>query len=104
MVHAERYQDKVFGRVEKEDHLEHEDIDIKYSMRVKYIMELCGVTQKEIKLYNPDLRSKVLNSQTYLPEGYLLKLPKGKRKPLLAFYEEVEETNRILDEMLGEEE
>ncbi|MBI3017689.1 MAG: lytic transglycosylase domain-containing protein [Deltaproteobacteria bacterium] len=104
VVHAERYQDKVFGYVEKENHLEHEDIDIKYSMRVKYIMELCGLTQKEIKLYNPDLRSKVLNSQTYLPEGYLLKLPKGKRKPLLAFYEEVAETNRILDEMLGEEE
>ncbi len=104
VVHAERYQDKVFGYVEKEEPLEHEDIEIKYSMRVKYIMELCGLTQKEVKLYNPDLRSKVLNSQAYLPEGYFLKLPKGKKKHLLAFYQEVEETNRILDETLGKEE
>ena len=103
VTYAERYQDKIFGYVPKDEQLEHEDIEIKYSMRVKYIMELCGLTKAQIKTYNPDLRQKALDSRSYLPEGYYLKLPRGKRKPLLDFYREVEETNKILDQMLGQE-
>ena len=101
MLRVEKYQDKIFGYVNKDKHLIHDDIEIKYPMRVKFVMALCNVTQKEIKLYNPDLRNKSLSSRAYLPEGYYLKLPKDKKKALLAFYEEVDETNRLLDQLLG---
>jgi membrane-bound lytic murein transglycosylase D len=103
VLHVEKYQDKIFGYLKPDPHLEHDDIEIQYSMRVKYITELCKVTLDEIKIYNPDLQQKALDSHSYLPEGYYLKLPKGKKSGLLKFYKEVEETNRLLDQMLGKE-
>lgn len=103
MLYTEHYQDLIFGHIERDDHLVHADIEIKYSMRIKFIMDLCGLSKEEIKLYNPDLRKKALNSHSYLPDGYYLKLPKGKEKHLFDFYKEVEETNKILDQLLGKE-
>lgn len=103
VLHVEKYQDKIFGALKLDPHLEYDDIEIQYSMRVKYVTELCHVTLDEIKRYNHDLQEKVLGSHSYLPEGYYLKLPKGEKVGLLQFYKEVEETNRLLDQMLGKE-
>lgn len=103
ILHVEQYQDEIFGYLEKDKHLDHEDIEIMYSMRVKFIKEICTVSQEDIKLYNPDLRKKALSSYAYLPEGYYLKLPNGKKQCLLNFYQEVENTNRILDKILGKD-
>ena len=103
MLYVEKYQNKLFGDIDKETPLEHDDIEIKYAMRVKFIMELLRISKKEIILYNPDLRKKTLDSLTYLPEGYYLKIPKEKKGPLLDFYQEVEETNKILDQLIGKD-
>lgn len=103
ILHVEKYQDRIFGSLKLDPHLEYDDVEIQYSMRVKYVTEFCNVTLDEIKRYNPDLQEKVLGSHSYLPEGYYLNLPKGKKVGLLQFYKEVEETNRLLDQMLGKE-
>ncbi|OGQ16634.1 MAG: hypothetical protein A3B70_07800 [Deltaproteobacteria bacterium RIFCSPHIGHO2_02_FULL_40_11] len=101
ILHTEKYQDKIFGTLKKDQRLVHDDIEIIYPMRVSFVQKLCDLSMDQIKLYNPDLRQKALRSQSYLPEGYFLSLPKGQLKCIENFHEEVEETNKILDSLLG---
>lgn len=74
-LHAERYQEEIFGSVQKHSPLRSEEFRLTKSVRAKTVIELSGLTSEQFKLYNPDLSPNVVHSNGILPKGYDLHLP-----------------------------
>lgn len=81
-LYGEKYQDKIFGVMPKYPALDAETSEIKYSMRAKTLINLVGMTLEELKLYNPDLKTQAIARSTFLPAGYHIRLPVGRKGPL----------------------
>jgi membrane-bound lytic murein transglycosylase D len=84
-LHGERYQEEVFGEVPKYPALAAETIDLKFRMRAQTLADIVGVTIEELKLFNPDLKSQAVSARTFIPAGYHIRLPKGRKARLEIF-------------------
>jgi len=80
-LYGEKYQDKIFGVMPKYPPLQSEEIGLKHSIRAKKLVQLVGMTIEELKLYNPDLKSQAIAGSTFLPVGYHVRLPVGRKAP-----------------------
>lgn len=83
-LHAERYQNEIFGDLPKYPPHETEDIRLARSFRAKELINIVGISFEELKLYNKDLRARSMHSLV-LPKGYRLSLPPGRRARLELF-------------------
>lgn len=81
-LHAERYQEEIFGDIPKYPPHETEDIRLTQSFKAQKLVSILGITYEELKLYNKDLRTKAFSGNTSLPKGYRLFLPPGRRARL----------------------
>ena len=95
-LYGEKYKDQIFGAMPKYPPLASEMIDLKYSMRAKTLTDLVGITVEELKLYNPDLRAQAIARATFLPVGYHIRLPVGRKARLELFYQQAEEAKAIV--------
>jgi membrane-bound lytic murein transglycosylase D len=87
-LHAEVYQDYVFGETKKKAPLLSETIKLKSNLSTKLIASITDLTFEQIRLYNPDLRSQALSNKGVLPRGYSLHLPIGKKEALESYFVE----------------
>ncbi len=95
-LYGEKYQDKVFGPMPKNPALEAETTDLRYSMRAKTLVNITGMTIEELKLYNPDLRAQAVAGATFLPVGYHIRLPLGRKARLELFNQEAVEAHNLV--------
>lgn len=86
-LYAEKYQHEIFGELAKHLPLPAEEIELRNSIRIKTISKLLKLTMEEIKLYNPDLRSRKLSKNSRLFKGYKMRVPEGKAKILKAYFQ-----------------
>ena len=92
-LYGEKYQDKIFGVMPKYPPLEGESTDLRYSMRAKTLVNIVGMTVEELKLYNPDLKAQAIAGSTFLPVGYHIRLPVGRKNRLELFNQEADEAH-----------
>ncbi len=84
-LYGEKYQEEIFGDIPKYPPLASEGTEIKYYMKAKTICGITGVTLEELKLFNPDFRRKIIGINTFIPAGYRLRLPNGRKAALDLF-------------------
>jgi membrane-bound lytic murein transglycosylase D len=84
-LHAERYQEEIFGDIPKYPPHENEEIRLDKPYKTNKLVSILGITYEELKLYNIDLRAKSVSKGLVLPKGYRLFLPPG-RKARLELY------------------
>lgn len=93
-LHAERYQEEIFGEVPKYPPHISEDIRLAKSLQAKTLASIAGITMEELTLYNPDLKSRSVRPTTWLPKGYRVFLPVGRRARLELYHAELAENSR----------
>ncbi len=93
-LHSEKYQEEIFGLIPKHEPLSAEDSVLKYNIRVGTLADLLGLTLEEIKLYNPDLKSRNVTMRTTLPQRYRIRLPTGRKTRLELYYQRADENRR----------
>ncbi|MDZ4677244.1 MAG: lytic transglycosylase domain-containing protein [Oligoflexia bacterium] len=98
-LHGEKYQDEIFGTMDKHLPLEADTIDLKYSMRARTLTDIVGITMEELKLYNPDLKNKTIAANTYLPVGYHIRLPVGRKARMELFHQQAEDAHSIVNDL-----
>ena len=76
-LYADKYQQEIFGTLDKHSPIEADTLRLKRSIRVMELAKIAGVTVEEIKLHNPDLRKRVVKRNPFLPAGYTIRLPVG---------------------------
>lgn len=76
-VHAERYQEELFGNLPKSLPLKHEDYKIRKPIQIHKLAQFSGITLEEVRLYNPDLRQSAIRKNFTVPRGYTIHLPEG---------------------------
>lgn len=81
-LHAEKYQQEVFGEVPRHAPLAYEQLSLPVQLRAKTIANLAGLTLEELRLYNPDLGRRSIQQNLFVPKGYNLHLPPGRRDKL----------------------
>ena len=84
-LHAEKYQEELFGQVPKHAPLAYEEIRLPIRLKAHTIASLAGVTLEELRLYNPDLGRRSIRENLFVPKGYNLHLPPGKRDRISSF-------------------
>jgi membrane-bound lytic murein transglycosylase D len=98
-LHADKYQEEVFGQMPKHPPLQSETALVKYSMRVRTLVDIVGITIEELKLFNPDFKRKAIAGSTYIPSGYRVLLPMGRKSLLDAFNEEADEARALVNKV-----
>lgn len=73
-LHAEKYNDLIFGDIEREAEMSPMVVKVARSVRVKEIVRASGLSNDEFLLMNPDLRM-ALKRNTTLPFGFRLHVP-----------------------------
>ncbi|MCB0362190.1 MAG: lytic transglycosylase domain-containing protein [Bdellovibrionales bacterium] len=73
-LHAEKYHDKIFPDLEKDELLETKKIKLKRSLRLKRIAVLTGIDLDTLVKLNLDLKNSAKRNPL-LPRGYVLHLP-----------------------------
>ena len=90
-LYGEKYKDQIFGAMPKYPPLASETIDLKYSMRARTLTDMVGMTVEQLKLYNPDLKTQAIARATFLPVGYHIHLPVGRKSRLELFFQQADE-------------
>ncbi len=88
-LHAERYQQEIFGDIERKDLLLAEVIRLKAPLKAKTVARITGLTLEELKLYNQDLKERYLRKNLTLPRGYSLHLPAGRQTRISLYFDEI---------------
>jgi membrane-bound lytic murein transglycosylase D len=96
-LHADKYQEEIFGQMPKHPPLQSETATVKYSMRVRTLVDIVGITIEELKLFNPDFKKKAIAAGTFIPSGYRVLLPLGRKSLLDAFNQEADEARALVD-------
>jgi membrane-bound lytic murein transglycosylase D len=86
-LYAERYQDEIFGHMPKLPPLAEDRVTLIRPMHLRDLSEIAGVTMEEIKLHNPDIKSKGLKENAVLPKGYKIHLPLGSGPGLELYFQ-----------------
>lgn len=77
-LHAERYNDIIFGDIPRETALEVHVVRLPRAVRVSELIRVSGLSRDEFLLVNPDLRAAT-KSNAYLPAGFRLHVPSRAR-------------------------
>jgi membrane-bound lytic murein transglycosylase D len=93
-LYAEKYQDDIFGALAKYPPLPGETFLLRHKMRAKTLVDIVGITMEELKLFNPDLRKQIIAGFTFLPSGYHVRLPVGRRARLDLYYQDSSEVSQ----------
>ncbi len=78
-LYGERYQDEVFGDVPKLLPHRSDMLKLSTNYRAKTFIDIAGITMEELRLFNPDLKAKLITPNTTLPRGYRVFLPQGRK-------------------------
>jgi membrane-bound lytic murein transglycosylase D len=91
-LYGEKYQDDVFGALAKYPPLPGETYSLHRKMRAKTLVDIIGITMEELKLFNPDLRKQTIAGFTFLPVGYHVRVPIGRKARLEIYFQESAKT------------
>ncbi|MFC2074719.1 transglycosylase SLT domain-containing protein [Bdellovibrionota bacterium] len=72
------------GKVKIADPVEFDTVKIQYSMSVSALERYCRIDRKVLKPLNPALSRRVWSGQRYIPQGYELRIPKGRKRQFIA--------------------
>lgn len=91
-LHAERYHNEIFEghELSKEKLLVREILSLDRKLRVKEAAQLAGIDLETFKMFNLDLRGAI-KKNAYLPKGFELHLPIGKKQ---LFFKRLAELNK----------
>ncbi|MCB0393824.1 MAG: lytic transglycosylase domain-containing protein, partial [Bdellovibrionales bacterium] len=87
-LHSERYQEELFGDIPRKEPLQFEDVRLTRNVRVHTVAEVLGLTLEEVKLYNQDLKARSIQTNVYLPVGYNLHVPLGRKAKMEMYLED----------------
>lgn len=77
ILHAEKYQEKVFPKVNKESAMSFRELKLTRAIKVKRLVSLTGMSLAEFKNYNLDIRDIAFTKNHTLPRGYVVHIPEG---------------------------
>lgn len=98
-LYGEKYQDEIYGQLPKYSPLEADTINLKYSMRARTLVDIVGITLEELKLFNPDLKTQAIAGGTFLPVGYHIRLPVGKRARIELFNQQADDARATVNKL-----
>lgn len=77
-LYAERYNDIVFGKLDRETELQPTVVRVQKAVRIQDVVRSSGLTLDEFLIMNPDL-TEIAKTNSYLPVGFRLHLPDRSR-------------------------
>ena len=72
-----------FGDISIKQPLKFDVVQIERSMFLRDIERYCSISKDEIKKLNLALQGDVIDSRVYIPKGFALRIPEGKKKPFI---------------------
>ncbi|MCC6276906.1 MAG: lytic transglycosylase domain-containing protein [Oligoflexia bacterium] len=100
-LHAEKYHEEIFGPMDKFSPIESEAIDLRFNVSLQQLSEITGISDEEIRYFNPELKVSTVTPKTLLPRGFHLRLPSGRKTRLELFYKQDAEARHTIDRMKG---
>jgi membrane-bound lytic murein transglycosylase D len=73
-LHAERYQDEIFGKIERLAPLELHAVVLPRAIRPSALMKASGLSRQDFLAMNPDIDA-LLKSDAFVPAGFTLHVP-----------------------------
>jgi membrane-bound lytic murein transglycosylase D len=72
-----------FGDIAIKQSLRADVVQIERNILARDIEKYCSITKDEIKRLNPSLQGEAIDSRIFLPKGFMLRIPEGRKE---AFY------------------
>ncbi len=87
--HIMENREKYFGPIETDPPMRYAVFEVPRYVKASTLMKKFGLSKEEFVAYNPALRAPVLDDRRYVPKGYELRLPPGKRGQAEALFAEI---------------